>query len=993
MGVELLSIWTEESEVELPAIKRLKWLGYTYVEPEVLMEERESLKEVILVKRLREAIKRINPWIDDVNLDKAVRRLTHVSAVGLMEGNRDVYEMLTSHISLEQDLGTGKKGQTVKFIDYENIDNNEFIVTRQYKVQGVKETIIPDIVVFINGLPIGVIECKAESRPNAMEEGIKQLLKYTNMRKPEENEGAEKLFYTNQVLVSTFGGGAKFGTVGAGYDHYLEWKDPYPLSIKDLGKHKIQDILLAGIFKKENILDLIQNFIVYESVNGKLIKKLARYQQFRAVNRTLERLINAKNSKERSGVIWHTQGSGKSLTMVYLCGKIRRIPEVKASTILIITDRVDLDEQITNTFRKTSGDEVIHIGSRRQLRELLTKDKSVVIMSTIHKFLGVDEDVEYPVLSESENIIVMVDEAHRTQYSDLARNMRTALPNAAYLGFTGTPISKIDKNTRRTFGDYIDKYPFNAAIKDGATVPILYEGRKPELMVEGANLEELFDRVFYNKTPEEKAEIKKRYVNATYIAESPSRIKAICLDLIKHFEERVKPNGYKAMVVASSRLAAVRYLETLRELNGPEAEIIISGQQNDEADIAKYVYDKDKQKDIINRFKNDKDNLSILVVNNMLLTGFDAPVVQVMYLDRSLKEHNLLQAIARVNRKYKDKQAGIIVDYFGVSKHLHQALEIFSDEDIEGALKPVSDILPYLDNAGREAVKYFRNVDRNDLEECIYVLKDKNIRDEFNAAFKEFARYYDILMPDPLVNKYKADFKFLSLVYAAAKNRYRDDFMNLEGCGEKVRKLIEEHIRSSGISTVIKPISIIDKGFDAHVKGLTSKKAQASEIEHAIRHYISVNIDKDPVYYKTLLERLEEIIRKYDESWEQLAMELEKLRDDIKTGHRDEAEDKGLSEVEYAFYGLLKKFERDEVFEDMVAEKGEEYGDVTVYRAKEVVKKVKKCAVVDWTKRDDAQKDMKKELKGLLRSFGYSLREANEITAEIVELAKVHFGR
>ncbi len=993
--------WSKEEmeQVEIPAVDTLVGLGYTYVDWDTLSKERLcNHREVLITDRLHSALRRINPWISDENVVKATQKLKHIQAVGLVEANQIAYEYLTSHISLGQDLGQGVKGQTVKYIDYDNIDNNEFIVTRQYTVDGAKETIRPDIVVFINGIPIAIIECKAESKQNAMEEGITQLLRYTNIRNPEYGEGATNLFYTNQILVSTFGGRAKFGTVGASYEHYLEWKTVYPHKEDEVQIKKPQDELIIGMFTKGNLLDLIQNFIVFESSGGKLIKKLARYQQFRAVNKTIDRLIDYDDPKRRSGVIWHTQGSGKSLTMVFLAIKLRRIDKLKDSTILIITDRVDLDEQITGTFKRVYGDEIMHASNGDKTRELLNASNSGVIVSMIHKFGTKEEEDIFPFLSDKKNIIVMVDEAHRTQYSELALNMRTSLPNAVYIGFTGTPIAKDDRNTQHTFGTYIDTYPFNRAIKDQATVEIFYEGRKPELMIEKSDLDKVFEEVFKDKSEEEKNEIKKRYVNNRAIAEAPERIREICKDLVLHYMTKIYPNKFKAQVVTVSRRAAIIYLETLKDMlkeTGIGVEVVISGKQNDEPEIAKYVYDEKKKKQITDDFKKEDNPLCILVVKDMLLTGFDAPVEQVMYLDNSLKEHTLLQAIARVNRTYKHKKAGIIVDYYGVSKNLKEALEMFSDEDIEGALKPVTDILPRLDSARRKALSYFNEADKNNLEECILLFELEKTREAFYMAYREFVKCYEILMPDPLTNKYKDDVKFLSKVYQAVVNRFRET-MNLEGCGEKVRKLIAEYIDAAGVKNIIKPVSILDKNFDKQYNELKSAKSKASEIEQAIRHTINVNMKDDPVYYKSLSERLEEIISKNKENWEAIALELEVMKEDIRTEYKDKANELGLSKVELSFYNMIKENEKENVV--MVKEFDENDcidDNKYIELAKELASVVNEETLVGYTDDDHKTKLLRRALKGneLFKKVIEDREDREKVVTKVIELAKVHFKK
>ncbi|MBU0514203.1 MAG: HsdR family type I site-specific deoxyribonuclease, partial [Proteobacteria bacterium] len=580
---------------EKKALEVFGKLGYGYaygpeIAPDGPKAERESFKEVVLTGRLAKAIKKFNPWISDNNLKKAMREITHVEARNLVEANSIIHEKLVRHISLAQDLGEGKKKQTVRFIDWEKPERNEFLVVNQFKVAGPKENIIPDIVVFVNGIPFGVIECKNPTTYEPEEKAIKQLLRYQNLREPDTHEGAERLFYPNQVVVAAWSESASCCTVGGWYNHYRMWKDPYPITEKELKdflgrKPKGQDILIYSIFRKDHLLDLVRNFIVFEPEGEALVKKLARYQQFRAVNKAIAAIEKSKEWK--GGTIWHTQGSGKSLSMLYLAVKLRRMKKLENPVIVIMTDRKDLDKQITGTFERCGFPNPERATSIVDLRDRLSAGPGVTTMTTIQKF---QERVEgqHPVLSKASNIFVMVDEAHRSQYKDLATNVRTALPNARYLAFTGTPIEQRKRNTRQTFGDYIDTYTIEESVADGATVPIHYQGRLADVWVEGRNLDEIFDRVFADKSKKERELIKQRYANEKTIAEARERIKQICLDLIKHYETVIAPNGFKAQVVTVSREAAATYKEILDELNGPESAVIISGDHNDPERLKKH---------------------------------------------------------------------------------------------------------------------------------------------------------------------------------------------------------------------------------------------------------------------------------------------------------------------------------------------------------------------------------------------------------------------
>ena len=485
----------EFDKVELPALEQLQSLGWSYAESVELSpeesDERSSFKDVVLEKRLTTSIKRINPWINDENLRKVVRDLTKTPYPNLIEANQAIWTSINKCISVMQDLGRGNKGQTVHIIDFDNLENNEFLCTNQFKVKGVNQTIIPDIVLFVNGLPLAVIECKSPYITDPMQEGIDQLLRYANRRNSSDDEGAEVLFHYNQMMVSTHRDKARVGTITSHREHFLEWKDPYPLKKEEVGSEPTsQEVLIAGLFSRESFLDILQNFTVFEPAGGRILKKIPRYQQFRAVHRTIERIKSGKNPEEKGGVIWHTQGSGKSLTMVFLTLKIRRDPELRDCKLVFLTDRIQLDNQLTAVFQNAQNETVHQADSINDLKELLSRDSSDIITATVQKF---EENAdELSVLNESEKIIVLADEAHRTHYGLLGVAISTGLPNAPRIGFTGTPLMRSQK-TVETFGSYIDTYTIEEAVKDGATVQILYEGREPAVKVTGDSLDSLFD--------------------------------------------------------------------------------------------------------------------------------------------------------------------------------------------------------------------------------------------------------------------------------------------------------------------------------------------------------------------------------------------------------------------------------------------------------------------------------------------------------------------
>lgn len=973
--------WNEKKDVENHVIEQLKGLGYLHHSGLELEHERSSNHQVILERRLEAALRRLNPWLDESNLNKVKRAITVIEASSLMEANTYFHNLIVNYTSVQQDLGKGKKNQTVKIIDFSNPYNNEFLVVEQLTIATPKQSIRPDLIIYINGIPLVVIECKSRllSADQQIGDAVKQLKRYQSMK--------EELFHYNAFMIATSKDRAKVGTIGAELKHYAEWKDPYPLTTPEISDRPLAgDILVAGTLCKENLLDLIQNFIVYEPVNNKVVKKLARYQQYRAVNKAVQRILHAKHPSERGGVIWHTQGSGKSLTMVYLAVKLRRMAELKNPSIVIVTDRTDLDGQITNTFRRCGFPNPQQAGSVAELKELLRQGTGTTVMTLVQKFQTTGEEVEFPELSTESNIIVMVDESHRTQYKGLAMNMRSALPNACYLGFTGTPIDKEDKSTTRTFGSYIDKYTIEQAVADGATVPIFYEARLTHLHVEGETLDQLFDRKFREYDEKTRERIQKKFATEQAIIASPKRIEQVVLDIINHYETHILPNSFKAQIVAISREAAVLYKEKLDELSDLQSAVIFSGGNDDEEHLRKHHISKEEEKQLIERFKKpfSEDKLAILIVCDKLLTGFDAPIEQVMYLDKPLKEHNLLQAIARTNRTYDKKDYGLIIDYFGVSTFLEKALGIFTKQDIQGALFPIDSEIPRLESRHRSAMRFFDYIRKDDLESCLDVLEPEDVRQQFEMAFGRFAQSMDMIMPSPKAQRFVSDLQFLGKVRQAAKNRFREEGMDISDCGEKVKQLIAEHLRASSVEILHDPIDILASGFEDRLQKTKSKEAQASEMEHAIKHEIRVKLHENPVFYLSLRERLEKLIelrklRQMDIA--DLYEELNRMRDDIRK-QADESNEHGFAREQYPFYLMLEK-ELGELL-DKEALRRLVYVTTGVIQAQ---------AVVEWTQKEDVKREMRKSLKKDLRAMKCPSDKLDYLCQQLVTLAMVHYKR
>ncbi|MFB9974314.1 type I restriction endonuclease subunit R [Allobacillus sp. SKP2-8] len=971
--------WNEATLVENRMIDQLKKLGYTYVDGAALDRERTSQNEVVLKERLTNSIQRLNPWISENNLNKVVRKITHMEATSLMEANQEFHEILINKLSVQQDLGSGRKSQTVQLIDFDNIDENEFIITRQLSYTNANETIRPDIMLYVNGLPLVVIECKSPALPpdEQIGQGVKQLKRYQTVN--------ENLFYYNQFMISTSNDRAKVGTIGASVQHYSAWKEPYPLSVEEVGPNATpQDILTQGILDRERLFDLILNFIVYEPEDGRVIKKMARYQQYRAVNKAVERILTGEHPQARGGVVWATQGSGKSLSMVFLSMKLRRLKELENPTIVVVTDRQDLDRQITNTFKRCGFPNPKQAESVEELKSLLQQGPGTTVMTLVQKF-QTDEGEEYPLLTDSENVIVLVDESHRSQYSSLAMNMRTGLPNATYIGFTGTPIDKEDKSTVRTFGTYIDKYPIEKAVEDGATVPIFYEARLIDLHVQGETIDELFDRFFRNYSDEDRERIKQKYVTEEALTSSPKRIREVVLDIVEHYEEHIEPNGFKAQIVTVSREAAVAYKELLDELSDYESAVIISSGHNDSERMKQYGLSQTEEKEVIQRFKKPlhEDPLAFLIVCDKLLTGFDAPVEQVMYLDKPLKEHNLLQAIARTNRTYDKKSYGLIVDYYGVSRFLEEALGIFHEEDIKGAMHHVDEEIPRLESRHRKAMRFFDHVDKKDSDACLKVLEPEDIRNSFDMAFKKFSESMDMIMPSPKAQPYLEDLKWLGKIRKLAKSRYHiDEGMDISDCGGKVRQLIEEYIYASEPEILFEPVNILTSRFDEKLDEIKTPEAKAAEMEHAIKHEIRIKLDENPVKYTSLKERLEELIEQRKSrqlTIEELLEEFQSIRQEM-ISMEEESQSIGLKDPrQLPFYQTLEHY--------VPGSEHNSIKDLTEI----ITEIIQENAVIDWTEKEDVKREMRKKVKRQLRASSIPNHMVENVAIELLDLGEVHY--
>ena len=1050
----------EKTLVELPLTEQLKGMGWQHLrgdEGVPYLTERENFREVLLKKRLRDALRRINitgvgePWLNDARINTAVGALERLGVTGLMEANMAATDLLLNGAVVEGDPDLhGGKAQTIHFVDFEHPQRNDFLVVDQFRVEapGGRPPIIPDVVLFVNGIPLVVVECKSPRIAEPMRKGIDQLLRYTNNRPwVEDDEGVEKLFHYNQLLISTYAYEARVGTVGASFEHYLEWKSTSPVPEKDvaesLGVVKLnsQQKLVAGVLRPESLLSILRNFVLFAQAGGGIVKIAPRYQQFRAVNAAVRRLATGKTRQEtggedgRGGIVWHTQGSGKSLTMVFLVRLMRALPELRRIKVVVVTDRTDLEEQLAAT-AALIGEPLARARSAEDLKAKLREEGSGLVFAMIQKVQERDDEL-YPVLNESEDILLLVDEAHRSHSNTLHANLRRALPNAARIGFTGTPIVAADKTpTSAIFGPFIDRYRIQESEQDGATVPILYEGRTADVAVaDGRSLDQLFEDMFRDRTPEEREALKRKYASEGDVLEAEKLIAAKARDVLRHYVADVLPNGFKAQLVATSRLAAVRYQNALAEahqelladlealdpalLSTPVEDLedewtrhlvrahahlddirrlefaaVISEGNDDPPAWTRWTSPRARASHVA-RFKRSlahgdpdkRDGLAFLCVKSMLLTGFDAPGEQVLYLDRAMQGHELLQAIARVNRTAPGKTHGLVVDYYGVVRHLEKALEDYDAADIQGALKPLDDELPRLDDRYRRALAVLadRNLDPSeDIEACVNLLADVAVRADFAAKLDLFLESLDAVLPRPEALPYVRDAKLLGFVNRAAANLYRDPQLHLIGVGHKVRKLIDDHLEARGVDPKIAPISITDPDFGRAVESHRTDRAKASEMEHAARHHISRHFHEDPAYYRKLSERLEAILARLSGNLAELVEELRRFTDEIRQGRP--ADDTGLDpHTQAPFLGVIVD---DPGGEDVhpSGDRLEELARLTV----ELVEFVRaKICTVDFWRNTHRQEALRGDIAQFLDDNDLAPFERQSAVAdEVVELAR-----
>lgn len=979
----------EDHISQIPALQLLQHLGYTYLTPEEALRMRGGkLSNVILDDVLRKQLREINSEkrisstkttdISDANIENGIRAMKELPMnEGYMASCEAAYNLITLGKSFEQHVDGDKKSITIQYMDWKNIENNVFHVTEEYSVtrSTSKENYIPDLVLFVNGIPICVIECKRPDMKDPLKQAISQHLRN------QQTDGIRSLYVYSQLSLSLATQKALYATNSTPEKFWAHWEEKFagetdeekksaekkyheklqqlknqPLSEaqKDtlfsgrfayvrsyfdaLEQENIlpttQDEYLYGLCRPERLMKLIFNFILFD--NG--IKKIARYQQFFAIEKAMQRIVNEHDECRKGGVIWHTQGSGKSLTMVMLAQAIAMEPSIKNPKIILVTDRTDLDQQITSTFRKC-GRFVENATTGKRLVELLENKSDAVVTTIINKFVAAVKKISKPL--ESKEIFVLVDEGHRTQHGTFNIEMQKTLPNACFIALTGTPLFSKDKSTALKFGGIIDSYTVEQAVEDKAVVPLLYEGRIALQKVNENPLDTFFGMVSEPLSVYEKADLKKKFARADHLNSAEQKMRMIAWDISYHFRDNWKGTPFKAQLVCDRKQNAIRYKEYLDEIGIVSSEVLISSLDEREGQDSAYSGSTDREyqfwnkmmdehgnaksyeKNIINRFKNQQDPEIIIVVDK-LLTGFDEPKNTVLYLTRNLQGHKLLQAIARVNRVCEDKEFGYIIDYYGVIENLNDALDLYStfkefdDQDLQGTMINISEEISKLPQKHSELWDIFKTIkNKRDAEAYQVLLKDESIRVVFYEKLAQFARGLKLALSsmdfhkkvdEKTQDRYKEDLAMFLKLRLAVIERYSDavDYKQYEG---QIQKLIDTHVTTEKIETITDLVNIFDKEkFQEELENTIGQAAKADKIASRTAKHISEKMEEDPAFYKKFSQMLKETIADYEVKRINEAQFLRRVQEIMENvlAHTDNdiPDELAQKDVARAFYGL-----------------------------------------------------------------------------------------
>lgn len=1068
--------YIEDHISQIPALQMLIKMGYSYLTPDEAMELRSNrTSNVLLEPVLKQQLEKINSIqykgkefaFSESNINAAIIALRELPIQdGYIKANQAFYDLITLGKSLEQTILNDKKSFSFQYIDWKNIENNTFHVTEEYNVlrSNRNDHYRPDIVLFINGIPMVVIECKSNAIKDPVNEAISQHLRN------QYEDGIRALYQYSNLVLALAVNEAKFATTGTSKEFWSVWKEifrtkeegmQYADAIRQLKNSELpdtertaifnqrfknvlhhfnqmekeevivteQDKILFSLCQKRRLLELIFNYIVYD--DG--IKKITRYQQYFAIKETLKKISVADaNGKRTGGVIWHTQGSGKSLTMVMLAQLIATNPAIKNPKIILVTDRIDLNTQITETFQKCHV-EVEEAETGRHLVELINSPADAVITTLIHKFEAAINQAKEGFTSP--NIFVLIDEGHRSQYGTFNVKMQKVFPNACFIAFTGTPLMKAEKSTANKFGGIIDVYSITDAVEDKAVVPLLYEGRHNLIEVNEKPLDTFFDKVSEPLTPYGKAALKRKYSTPNQLNKADQIIYARAWDISEHFVDNIQGTGFKGQLVAPNKTTAIKYRDYIKEIGKVSCEVLISApdmrenhddafEENEDvvqkfykAMLNKYGKSETYEKSIINAFKK-QEHPEIIIVVDKLLTGFDAPNNQVLYITRSLKEHTLLQAIARVNRVAPGKEYGFIIDYYGNLENLDNALNTYSglkefdDDELVGTLININKEIEKLPQAHSEVWDVFKTIkNKYDAEAYSELLSDESIRHSFYEKLSAFIRLFKLAMAsvefndisnEKVIDKYKKDSKFFLQLRIDVKRRYFDD-LDYKEYENQVQKLIDKHITTQGdMLKITELVNIFDKDKrEAEVEKIQGKAAKADHIATRTVKAINIKMNEDPVFYKKLSALIKEAIEDYHQHRIDEVDYLLKAKDyesQFLSGKQNDVP-VGIQEKPnaIAFYNLINT-----VLEDSFAKipQPKEIQASIAIEIEECLKKVifeNGSLIIDWQTNSEIEKGIKNCLDDLLfekqqqYDTQFSFDKIDELIEEVIKIAKLKY--
>ncbi|WP_145426221.1 type I restriction endonuclease subunit R [Staphylococcus haemolyticus] len=1028
-----------EDDLEQVALEWLQSLGYDYKKGNEigmtgLAPERKSDKDVVLHERLEKALRKINSDIHPRFIEKAIHELTLEKSPNLLENNLTFHENLINGIEIEDYDDEGQSVvEIVKIVDFEHPQNNDFLAVNQLTVVNGDYTKRPDIVLFINGLPIVVIELKNSTNETVgVEDGYHQLETY-KMRIPQ-------LFTFNEVLVTSDGINTKAGSLTANYDRFMTWrsKDGETESSSSLAS---LDVLIHGMLNPETLLDLIRYFVLFQDDGkGHISKILAAYHQYYAVNKAVDRALLASSGQGdgKGGVIWHTQGSGKSLTMVFFSGKL--IQMLNNPTLVVVTDRNDLDNQLYSTFVKSKGrsgkgllrQTPKQAETRKELKSLLSVESGGIVFTTMQKFEPEQNETTMAALTERKNVIVMADEAHRTQYGfnakyddkgkgikyGYAKYLRDALPNATFVGFTGTPVASTDKNTQMVFGNYIDVYDMTQAVADGSTVKIYYESRViPLNLPQNLDLDEAYNDITEDQEENVKQRLKSKWSRIEALAGAKPRVEALAKDIIQHFETRQQAMKGKGMIVTMSRRIAVDLYDEIIRLK-PEwhsddddkgvIKVVMTGSSSDPASFQRHIGPKKRRNLLEKRMKDMNDELQLVIVRDMWLTGFDVPSMHTMYIDKPMKGHNLMQAIARVNRVFKDKPGGLIVDYVGIAESLKEALKEYTESDqaqtaidtdkaVELMLLKydvIQDMLYNLDyskfNSDKKSERYYTISNTMD-----YVIGlGEAERQRFIKTVTELGKAFALCATEPTAQELNDEIAFFKAVKAGLvkllqppkEGKTRKTPAEVEA---EINQLVSQSVVTEDVIDVYQTLgleqpdlSILSDDFLKDVEGLKQKNVAVELLNRLLKGQVKSLMKTNATVSKRFSEMLGNSINKYNSrsiETSKVIEELIQLAKDIKQ-EQQRGNELGLNSDEIAFYDALVSHE--------TAKKAMEDKELRAI-AHELTKTVKENMGVDWSKRDSAKAKMRVAVRRLLKKYGYPPDLQKMAVEQVVEQAEL----